>query len=432
MNKSAWSPDHIRDVLRELADDNPLGCGGLLSRAIVDINANVPVVSLDLSRGDTAQFLLNPDFLNRHVDNEDDLRVIFMREYLHALIRHLGCLPRWRATRPAVRMALTAVTNHIVNRELEGASRSGCFARLHPVESQDCPSWVLRPYPEGEPANVPSLTGSAARYRARPMSKLQTIVPHQRSTVAIATIRDSLATGAILADNIKALSKMLDSLSVDLPRSVHVPGESAPRTVHRCHRSLLDETLKQIDISRIIQGTPPERPRSMTWSPFSTKDAWQQDVVRRIEALLARIPFGQDGKAAPSALYVDTGTRFEEELKLLPGVLQRLPARIQRPVFTYAANHRPQPLPANVSKLHPSDWQVASLGTLIGHLTETRPTHAIFITYGTFTKPKDDLIAKLADSGIRLDVLVANDGFTAGLKRFPVSTHRLPPTPILG
>ncbi len=120
--------DRVRHVLHRLIDENPLASRGLLSICGLEFTTSVPSAGATL--GARPRLLINPEFLKQHVQDDDDIAVLVLHEFLHVLLRHTG---RFKAMTPLMNVVLDMQVNSCLSR-LMGADRMGLLHRLYAAE----------------------------------------------------------------------------------------------------------------------------------------------------------------------------------------------------------------------------------------------------------------------------------------------------------
>lgn len=145
MNKIRFDRDHFETVLADFVEENPLACQGILSVARLVFTTEVPTLAVTL-RDDPPLLLVNPEFIAEHAETEDDLRAMLLHEFLHVLLGHTKI---FKKNDPATNLALDAVINHIVQREL-GDEAGEFFRRFYQPKSDEDPLWLLRPHAPGD------------------------------------------------------------------------------------------------------------------------------------------------------------------------------------------------------------------------------------------------------------------------------------------
>ena len=120
--------DRVRHVLHRLIDENPLASRGLLSICRLEFTTSVPSAGATL--GARPRLLINPEFLEQHVQHDDDIAVLVLHEFLHVLLRHTG---RFKAMTPLMNVVLDMQVNSCLAR-LMGADRMGLLHRLYGKE----------------------------------------------------------------------------------------------------------------------------------------------------------------------------------------------------------------------------------------------------------------------------------------------------------
>ena len=141
-----WTESHIRDIVADMAEENPLACRALLGISEVVFSEQVPTLAVDLS--DRPRLLVNLGFCNRHLISETDVKCVLLHEFLHVLMGHTLRYEKMDAIR---NLALDAIINATIGR-LMGATYTAFFERFY---AWSYPQFLLRPMAGGWIENLP-------------------------------------------------------------------------------------------------------------------------------------------------------------------------------------------------------------------------------------------------------------------------------------
>jgi hypothetical protein len=458
MTDTPFDRRHIEVVLADFVEDNPLACAAILSIARLVYTTEIPTLAMSLG-DDPPRLLINPDFVAAHLRTEDDLRAVLLHEFLHVLLGHTKLFKKMDA---ATNLALDAVINHIVQREL-GVAAGDFFRRYYTPAGDACPLWLLRP---DAPGDLRPRNPAAAAHRSRKLSS-----PHDLTNFAlqldhrsrIHLLRSGLANGTVLADDVL---DTFDALKLVIPGGIILMGnhrEEGP--MHPANRERLDRLFQQLDGSGIFRhpgehAAGPE-PYQAAWSVADPSRKWCAETARILQKLLVprsqsrpvldgQISFhlpaanASDRRAALRSLwnplvpdfqwhaashrprglasiYLDVSGSMNPELELLTGLLWRLRRWIQSPFHAFSN----EVTPANLisGKLVTKSTGGTRFNVVLEHILKHRPQKSLIVTDGYIEKPSVRLLRQLKASGETLHVLVSAHGTSA-----PFDLHGIPRT----
>lgn len=235
-----WTESHIRDIVADMAEENPLACRALLGISEVVFSEQVPTLAVDLSA--SPRLLVNLGFCNAHLHSETDVKCVLLHEFLHVLMGHTQRYEKMDAIR---NLALDAIINATIGR-LMGKSYSAFFERFY---AYSYPQFLLRPIASGWIENLPeqNVQVFGVWYRL-----------HRR-------VQD----GRISADELDEILE--ESLKGELEALAAIPflGNHQPAKVSTENGRLLDALLQRIGGKE----------------PWDNSDAPQQGVSKQMEAL---------------------------------------------------------------------------------------------------------------------------------------------------
>jgi hypothetical protein len=457
MSESQFDRGHFEAVLADFVEENPLACQGLLSVARTVFTREVPTLAVTL-RDDPPLLLVNPDFIAEHVRSEDDLRALLLHEFLHVLLGHTKLFNK---NDPATNLALDAVINHIVQREL-GEDSGAFFRRFYQPASDHDPLWLLRPHAPGDirPKEENAAKWAAGYYRDAPtgggLSKA--VIIHQ--------LRRGLATANVLADDVLDL---FDSINLLLPDEVRFLGShEVDEDMHPANRARLDRLFKELDGDGVFKrpvdhgiGAPPA---AREWAAGDPHRLWRAETTKILRRLLLPDPRSRpvpdglisyclpvatssDRRAALRALwnpilpefqwtaegvkpggrahvYLDVSGSMSQELGLLIGLLWKLRKWIRSPFYAFSNGVYPARIVAG--KLQTSTTGGTCFNDVLEHLVKERPGKSMIITDGFIEKPRADLLRQLRLLGQEIHVLVSSHGTREPFEKHSIPSTRLP------
>ncbi|MEX1048594.1 MAG: hypothetical protein WED15_03635 [Akkermansiaceae bacterium] len=457
MSDTPFDRDHFEAVLADFVEENPLACQGLLSVARTVFTRDVPTLAVTL-RDDPPLLLVNPDFIAAHVRSEDDLRALLLHEFLHVLLGHTKL---FKKNNPATNLALDAVINHIVQREL-GEDSGAFFRRFYQPGSDDDPLWLLRPHAAGDirPRNEDAAKCAAGfYYEPRTGDGLsKAVIIHQ--------LRRGLATARVLADDVLDL---FDSLNLLLPEVVQFLGcHEEDEDIHPANRARLDRLLKELDGDGVFKrplehgiGAPPA---AREWAAVDPHRRWRAATSKILRRLLVPDPRSRpvpdglisyclpvatssDRRAALRALwnpilpdfqwaaeglkpggranvYLDVSGSMSQELDLLIGLLWNLRQWIRSPFYAFSNGVYPARIVDG--KLRTSTTGGTCFNDVLEHLIKDRPGKSMIITDGYIETPCPDLLRQLRTLGEEIHVLVSSEGTSEPFEKYSIPCTRLP------
>jgi hypothetical protein len=129
-------------IFRALVEDNPLACRAVLS--ICRVNFTTSTRSLSVTLGEQSELCVNLDFLKTNCHTHDHVRAVLLHEFLHVLLGHTL---KWEAVSRAQNVALDAVINAVIHREM-GCKYSSMMAQYY--KDQKGLLRLLRPMTDDE------------------------------------------------------------------------------------------------------------------------------------------------------------------------------------------------------------------------------------------------------------------------------------------
>lgn len=441
MNESHFDRDHFEAVLADFVEDDPLACQGILSVARLVFTKEVPTLAVTL-RDDPPLLLVNPEFIAEHVKTEDDIRAVLLHEFLHVLLGHTKI---FKKSDPATNLALDAVINHIVQREL-GEEASEFFRRFYQPKGDEDPLWLLRPH---APGDIKPRDPEVRRFSGSNYFPPQAAYGWSRALV-IHRIRAGLACAEVLADDVLDL---FDSLDITLPGEVlFLGGHEAQDEMHPANRARLERLFKELDGDGIFRrpgehGIGPA-PAAGEWASSDPHRKWRIATIKILRRLLQPDPrsrpvydgmvsyclpvaTSRDRRAALRSLwnpllpefewsadrfkpggrvnvYLDVSGSMNEELNLLTGLLWKLRSWIRSPFHAFSNGVYPARIVDG--KLKTDTTGGTCFNDVLEHILEKRPGKSLIITDGYIEQPDSRLLKQLRSLGEEIHVLVSANG----------------------
>jgi hypothetical protein len=457
MNDPHFDRGHFEAVLADFVEENPLACQGLLSVARLVFSREVPTLAVTL-RDDPPLLLVNPDFIAKHVKTEDDLRALLLHEFLHVLLGHTKL---FKNCDPATNLALDAVINHIVQREL-GEPGGEFFRRFYQPAGDADPLWLLRPHAPGDirPRDKDAAQCCEGPYAPLPpgLTRSKPLIIHQ--------LRNGLARANVLADDVLDL---FDSLDIVLNGEVlFLGGHGGTDEMHPANRARLERLLAELDGDGIFRrpgdhgfGTSPA---AAEWAASDPNRRWRVQTHKLLRRLLMPDPRSRpasdgvtsyclpvatssDRRAAMRALwnpilpefkwaaqrfkpggrvnvYLDVSGSMNAELSLLTGLLWKLRSWIRSPFNAFSNGVHPARIVDG--KLQTDTTGGTCFNDVLEHIAAKRPGKSLIITDGFIEQPDSQLIKQLHALGEEIHVLVSANGSSEIFENNALPSTRLP------
>ncbi len=442
MSETPFNRDHFEAVLADFVEENPLACQGILSIAKLVFTKEVPTLAVTLC-DDPPLLLVNPDFIAKHIKTEDDLRAVLLHEFLHVLLGHTKL---FKKNDPATNLALDAVINHIVQREL-GNEAGDFFRRFYQPTADDDLLWLLRPH---APGDIRPIDKSIAR-----CAESIYLSPHADwiydKAFTIHSIRSGLASAKVLADDVL---DFFDSLDIVLVGEVLFLGSHEERDddMHPANRARLERLFKELDGNDIFRrptnhgvgpppaagewvGSDPHRPWRIATHKILrrlvTPDPRSRPVNDGVVSYCLPVATSRDRRAVLRSLwnpilpefewsadrfkpggrvnvYLDVSGSMSKELNLLTGLLWKLRTWIRSPFHAFSNGVYPARIVAG--KLQTDTTGGTCFNDVLQHILEKRPGKSLIITDGYIEKPDPGLLNQLRSLGEDIHVLVSANG----------------------
>ncbi len=457
MNNNIFDREHFEAVLADFVEENPLACQGLLSVARLVFTCEVPTLAVTL-RDDPPLLLINPDFVAKHVQTEDDFRSMLLHEFLHVLLGHTKL---FKKNDPATNLALDAVINHIVQREL-GEAGGEFFRRFYQPTSDEDPLWLLRPY---APGDIRPKDNEAAHCALSSLIS-QNLGCNKSRAFIIHQLRNGLARATVLADDVLDL---FDSLDIVFPgEALFIGGHHSDDDMHPANRARLERLLKELDGEGIFRrpfghgfGPPPA---TAEWAASDPNRRWRiatREILRRLlvpdprsrPVHDGRLSYGlpvatnSDRRAALRALwnpilpeyawfserfkpggranvYLDVSGSMKAELNLLTGLLWELRGWIRSPFNAFSNGVSPARIIDG--KLQTNTTGGTCFNDVLEHIVKNRPGKSLIITDGYIEPPDPKFLRQLHALGEEIHVLVSANGSSEIFEKKSIPSTRLP------
>ena len=458
MSDTRFDREHFEAVLADFVEENPLACQGILSVARLVFTTEVPTLAVTLC-DDPPLLLVNPDFIAEHVKSEDDLRAALLHEFLHVLLGHTKL---FKKNDPATNLALDAVINHIVQREL-GDEAGDFFRRFYQPTSDEDPLWLLRPH---APGDIRPKDADAAR-----CAETHYYAPHAgynwNKAMIIHMVRRGLSCAKVLADDVLDL---FDSLDIVLRGEIlFLGGHEEKDDMHPANRARLERLLKELDGDGIFRrpsdhGVGPP-PAAGEWAAADPHRQWRvttHKILRRmlvpdrrsrpvndgVVSYCLPVATSRDRRAALRWLwnpilpefewsadrlkpggrvnvYLDVSGSMNEELNLLTGLLWKFRSWIRSPFHAFSNGVYPARIVAG--KLQTDTTGGTCFNDVLVHILEKRPGKSLIITDGYIEQPDPRLLKQLRSIGEEIHILVSANGSRQIFENHSIPCTSLPP-----
>jgi len=448
----AFTEDHVRAVLADLAEENVLACSGLLSVASVQFTTAAETLAVTLGES-TPRLLINPHFVREHLRSETDLRAVLFHEFLHVLLGHTKFFTECS---PLLNLALDAVINHFVQREL-GVSHGQFFRRFYWPQKPDCPLWLLRPHAPGDIGPMmPDGKRAPSRKRVALMDSIQ-------------QIRRKLASGEALADDILDL---LRDGGIPAPQGICYLGNHSPQEVHPENRNRLDRTFQQLNGSGLFrrEGLTSHLKRCATEAEFTghtPERRWKEITARMLRRLLTPHPMGlprpdpshpallpipsagdrraflrslwnplipeyqwassRRQQGSRTRIYLDVSGSMNLELQALTGLLWNLRHFLHLPFHAFSDGVAPATF--QNGRIVTTSSGGTCFNAVLSHILATSPGKALIITDGYVETPDHSLVRQLRAARQSVHVLLSHRSSPELIAAAGFSHVTLPPLP---
>lgn len=450
--------EHFEVVLADFVEVNPMACEGLLGVCRLEYTSEVPTLAVTL-REDPPRLLVNPDFLAEHVLSEEDAMAVLLHEFLHVLLGHTKL---FKSMDNLTNLALDAVINHIVEREL-GHGYGDFFRRFYQPQNSRDPVWLLRPFddddiqPDGNAGLVyPPVCASNLRNTA---------------AVRLHQLRKSLGEGRVLADDVLDLFEEAGITSA--PGIVFVGNHSGCEDVHLKNTNRLNEILRQFNGSGVFR-----RPQDHgvgrgadayenSWAAVDPWFTWRRETIRILRRVLSEdsqgVPIGEEEFSyllpVPTAgdrravlrsiwnpilpdfswidrrpvsrglanVYLDVSGSMALELEKLTGLLWQLRDWIRTPLHAFSDGVEPARI--ENGRLVSRTSGGTRFNEVLEHIAKHQPGKALVITDGYIEPINQGLLKRCRSARQTIEILVSADGSTGIFDQNRIPATRLPNIP---
>jgi hypothetical protein len=432
--------DLFRSILFETIDENPLACRALLSLFQVEFTASVPTLSVSLGKKST--LFVNLDFVRQHCHTLEHVKALLIHEFLHILLGHTLRIQRMN---PAINIALDAVINAIIHRQLGIAysslmsryygAETGLLALLRPLHKEEgIQYWNARNI--GAP--VPPLLDLHVRLYGGVV--LAEDVLEVAKSFGISALQDALANGTLLLGGheepippleelggqaLKRLEQSLTTLPpgvfrdskgfkpsqiVVLKKPASIPAAWRKKTLPVLKRLLLPDPGSRITTVTVKTHTAPilntaDRRGSLRalWSPLIPEISWNT-AHTKLEGSVQ--------------IYLDVSGSMHSFLDELVRLLAEFQTHIRKPLWAFST----EVYPARIirGKLDTQTTGGTSLACVFEHIKKTAPKKALIVTDGFFQYCPQRPACKV-------EAIIPYNGDSKVLKKTRIPVNRLPP-----
>lgn len=424
------SETYLRDIMIDLAMENPLGCGGLLSVAGVVFSASVPTLAVTCE--DRVLLVVNRSFIEKHCDSELDVKCLLLHEYLHVLLGHTllnGVTFAMNITFDAVINALIyrldAQYSSFMQRYYAGAT--GVLRLLRPPTEQDKQVWFILPRGEfygfwkelySDAIGIDEVydfvcmnLGSQCRTMC---DDSETVLGNHRKPVVPDRIfdldeylRQEREHRVGKQAGVGGRGEAYDKVGVDPRRSDWV------QSVNKALRASVTDgngraLMRSWDDARLPLLNASDRRGFLQslWNPLIPDIAW---------AMERPVPSGS------VSVYLDVSGSMCDEINALLGLLKQYHTWIRQPMWAFSTN---------VTRAEFKDGRLQTISTggtdidpVIKHIATTGPEKAIIVTDGGFSAASSENMHRARRTEIH--VLLSQHSRHQTLKEMRVTVHEL-------
>lgn len=423
---------YFADILRELIDENPIACRGVLRISCIVVTDEVPTLAVTL--GETSQLRVNLAFVADHCHTEAHVKAVILHEFLHVLLGHTE---HFTDVDDALNLALDIVINAIIHRVM-GTEYSDMMRRYY-ARAVGLAA-LLRPMTERE-----RVGGAAERQAIWEAVYEGTLVADDlldlARTVREQALRDALGAGRVLLGNhadlrgasgAGALSPEVEQVLRDTMRAMNG---------HGIWRAAKDRGIGALPYDTVVTAADE---RMVRWE----RAAWQ--ALRQCILPDRRTPAGdlvdqamrlpvlneQDRRGflhalwsplipevtwvgqrrqprATAQVYLDVSGSMHAEMPLLLALLRRLRRSIRAPFWAFSDTVAPAIIEGGQLRTQTSGG--TSINCVLRHIAATRPGRAVIVTDGYIEPCDRALLARIRDQ--RIHAVLSRDGSAGELER---------------
>jgi hypothetical protein len=420
----------VRGLLQELIDENPFAIRAVLKILAVEFTDAVP--TLAVTNEARPRLLINLGFVGQHCRTPEQVKAVLCHEFLHVLLRHTSISG---PLRPARHLALDAVINAIIHRQL-GAAYSSLMAEYY----AQAPGLLqlLRSMSYEESLRYWGSTGRSSDAGRGLPRWWHTWAGLYRGTLVADDIEQLAtdlgagvsSTGALLGNHADdaplspALQRALDRARREMNgggiwRNAG-PGANPYEILVNPQRAAMAEwKSRTLAVLRRHLEPAPGSPRTpfavtarlpvlstsdrraflrATWSPFLPEAQWSATAAR------------PEGRAQ---VYLDVSGSMNAEMPLIVALLGHLSSWIRRPFWAFSTEVVPAVIERGALRAGTSGG--TSLECVLEHLAKTRPACAVIVTDGYVEQMPRRRVAAVAKA-TRLHAIVTRDGNPSLLK----------------
>jgi len=426
----------FRGIYHELIEENPFAARAVLR--ILDLEFSDALPTLAVTCAGRPRLLVNLAFLEAHCEQENHVKAVICHEFLHVLLRHTE---RFRSIDPARHLALDAVINAIIHREL-GSDYSGMMSRyyakargleklLRPFTREDYNRHIELREKDPERAERESLYFNAwyslysGLLNADDIEEIASDLRRDAPAMGFRLIGGHEAGQSLcdgdrepLHDDLReALGRALSSMNGcgiwrrPASRGLGAPGfqhvmPAADQAVTRWtsetqailerhlqpdpHGALTDPYLQEFSLPVLSPGDRRAALRCR-WDPFLPEARWHTEKRKR---------------SGSAQVYLDVSGSMHAEMPVLIALLHRLQRHIRKPLWAFSTE---------VARAHIEKGQLiadttggTSMSCVLEHIALTRPSAAVVITDGYIESLHPEVLQTI--SGTRIHAIVTRDG----------------------
>jgi hypothetical protein len=434
--------EYFHALYQELIEENPFAVRAVLKVLRVEFTETVSTLAVTCES--RPRLLVNLAFLKKHCRTDQHIKAVICHEFLHVLLRHTE---RIAALSPAEHVALDAVINAIIHREL-GSDYSEFMSRYYAKEKSV--HRLLRPPTEREqtqlidawpPPKDPVLDVWRPLYKGYLIADDIAELAKDILGASAASLRGTVLIGGhdhpefagelpeVLEEALNRTLKSMNGCGIWRSPKGRAVGATAyraaiPAVAHGIRR-WRHETLEVLrrhllpDPKAFRHDTRPLHFALPVLSPTdrraSLRALWSQLLPEALWSTEKRLPAGT------AQVYLDVSGSMNAEMPLIIGLLVRLGSYIRKPLWAFSDV---------VAKAEIVNGQLladttggTSMACVLEHIAETRPTAAVVVTDGYIETLDQTLLA--GASSTRLHAVVTRDGSPAQLKRAGISYSQL-------
>jgi hypothetical protein len=431
--------DLFRSILFETIDENPLACRALLFLCQIEFTTKVPTLSVSLGKKST--LFVNLDFVRKHCQTLEHVKALLVHEFLHILLGHTLRIERMN---PALNIALDAVINAIIHRQL-GTKFSSFMSRYYDAETGLLA--LLRPLKEEEldryfsvgRLGMPVPTLLDLHIRLYSGAVLAEDVLEIAKSFGLAALREALAGGTLLlgghddpissveelgGNELKRFEQSITTIGegvfreskgfkhsppVVVKKSASIPATFRKKALPVLERLLLPDPASQnataivrTHLAPILNTADRRGSLRALWSPLIPEIAWDTIYTK---------PEGS------VQIYLDVSGSMDRFLDELVRLLAEFQTYIRKPLWAFST----EVYPARIinGKLDAKTTRGTSLACVFKHIGKTAPKKALIVTDGFVEYCRERPICTV-------EAIIPHNGESKVLKKTGIPVTRLP------